>query len=312
MRKLFLMLIVLLPLKTLAQGDGARMLLWGPKGATGLIPKWMHMEQNILPSELLVKSADVTINAFPVTVIHNFSLAGRFAQIMINGVPGNVSGRLAPNLPNDPQPELNANGFADGFVGFKLGLVNQPALNVKEFAGHQHKVFSMMGYFRVWYPGSYDHSKPINMGSNRVTFELGFPVNFFLSKNLKRPMWLESYPAIHLYTPNNDPTVITRADKTQQRPLFSWENHLSKNLTDKFWASIDARYQYGGAILADGENQDNTINFLGGGLTAGYQIIPPLGINASWATRWATGSDVNFSMVKVTAVFTYVNLKKIK
>ena len=77
-----------------AQGDGARMILWGPNGVTGAIPKWMSLNQNITPANILVKDADVHINAFPITVIHNFGLAGRFAQVMVNAVPGNVTATL--------------------------------------------------------------------------------------------------------------------------------------------------------------------------------------------------------------------------
>ncbi|HRI20689.1 MAG TPA: transporter, partial [Panacibacter sp.] len=156
-----------------AQGDGARMLLWGPKGVTGVIPKWMHLNQNMVPGNILVKDADVTINVFPVTIIHNFGIGKNFAQIMVNAVPGSVKGRVTADLPGNPSPSLSSNGFADGFVGFKLGLVNQPALNVMEYAKYKHKTFSMMSYFRLWYPGSYNRSSALNLGTNRVSFDLG-------------------------------------------------------------------------------------------------------------------------------------------
>lgn len=64
-------------------------------------------------------------------------------------------------IPGNPIPENisgYANGFVDGFIGFKLGLVNQPALNVKEYMAYKHKTFSMTSYTRIWYPGSYDRS----------------------------------------------------------------------------------------------------------------------------------------------------------
>ncbi len=295
-----------------AQGDGPRQLLWGPTGATSVVFKWMNMNQNILPANILVNDADVKIDVFPTSFVHNFGLGGRFAQVMFTFIPGKVSGTLSPGSPGVPSPTLSSNGFADGFVSLKLGLVNQPALNVKEFVAHKHETFSMMSYFRIWYPGSYDENKPLNLGSNRVTFELGTPMNIYLSKkNPKRPTWLEVYPAIHLYTPNNSPTTVTQADQTQQLPLFSLENHLSHNFTDKFWASADLRYQYGGELKVDGEKQDNAINALGGGLTAGYQIIPPLGINVFYGTVLTSPENVKSDLFKVTVIFTYINLKKL-
>jgi hypothetical protein len=89
------------------------------------------------------------------------------------------------------------------------------------------------------------------------------------------------------------------------------ENHLSHNFTDKFWASADLRYQYGGELKVDGEKQDNAINALGGGLTAGYQIIPPLGINVFYGTVLTSPENVKSDLFKVTVIFTYINLKKL-
>jgi hypothetical protein len=137
-------------------------------------------------------------------------------------------------------------------------------------------------------------------------------MNIYLSKNNpKKSTWLEVYPAIHLYTANNAPTKITRADKTEQLPLFSLENHLSHNFTDKLWASLDLRYQYGGELKADGEKQDNKLNVIGGGATIGYQIIPPLGINIAYGNVFNNPSNVEATMFKITAVFSYANLKKL-
>jgi hypothetical protein len=299
-----------------SQGDGARMILWGPTGVTGAIPKWMSLNQNLTPANILVNGADLHINAFPITVIHNFEIAGRFAQVMVNAVPGNVTGTILTPITNIQIPtsiSVNSSGFADGFIGFKLGLINQPALNVKEYAAYKHKTFSMTSYTRIWYPGSYDKNKALNLGSNRFTFELGLPMNIYISKkNPKRTTWLEVYPAIHLYTQNTNPTTITRADKTEQFPLFTLENHLSHNFTNKLWASLDLRYQYGGELKADDIKQDNKINALAGGATIGYQIIPPFGINVSYGNVFNNPSNVEANMFKVTVVFSYVNMKKLQ
>ena len=316
MKKLHLILFLLFPLFLMAQGDGARMTLWGPTGVTGAVPKWISLNQNITPANILVKDADVHINAFPITIVHIFGIAGRFAQVMVGAVPGNVTGSLLlPSTNNIQLPtsvSVNSNGFIDGFIGFKLGLINQPALNLNEFVSYQHKTFSMTSYTRIWYPGSYDKNETLNLGSNRFTFELGLPMNIYLSKkNPKRATWLEVYPAIHLYTANTNPTTITRADKTEQLPLFSLENHLSHNFTDKLWASLDLRYQYGGELKVDGVKQDNQINAVGAGVTAGYQIIPPLDINFAYGYVLNNPSNVEANMFKVTIQFSYVNMKKL-
>ena len=137
-------------------------------------------------------------------------------------------------------------------------------------------------------------------------------MNLQLGNNPKRPTWLEIYPAIHMYTPNNQPTLVTMANKSQQLALYSLENHLSHNFTDKFWAGIDLRYQIGGALKLDGVDQNNKMNILGGGLTAGYQVLPILGLNASYGGIISGDNGAKSDMFRLTAVLLYVSKKNLK
>ncbi len=312
MKNLIVALILLCNIHfVFAQGDGPRNLLWAPKGVTALIPKYMHLSQNITPGNVLIKDADITIDVYPITLVHNFGLGNRWAQIMFSAVPGKVSGRLESDKPGLPAPNYSSSGMADGFVGFKMGLINQPALNVMEYAKFKQK-FSMMLYTRLWYSGSYNKNNPLSLGTNRLTWEIGFPMDIQLSTIPKRPTWLEIYPALHMYTPNNSPTTISKALKSQQKALFSLESHLTHNFADKFWAGVDLRYQYGGALELDGVNQNNKINILGGGFVAGYQVLSMLGLSAGYGSVFAGDNGARSNMLRLTAVLSYVNLKKLK
>ncbi len=296
----------------MAQGDGPRNLLWGPEGVTALIPKWMDMKQNLTPTNILIKDAKINIDVFPITLIHNFNLGGRFAQIMLNAVPGYLNGTVDPNTAGITVPKYNNSGFADGFVGFKLGLVNAPSLNVLEFAKYKQG-FTMMLYTRFWYSGTYSIHEPINLGSNRFSLDVGFPMNIQLSKNPKLPTWLESYPAFHYYGANNNPTIISKAKKLKQLPLFSFENHLSHNFTTKFWAAATLRYQYGGAVALDNLIDDQSyINMLGTGVTVGYQVLPMFALQTGYSWILAGKNDINANMFRLVAVISYANLKKLK
>jgi hypothetical protein len=315
MRKILLYNMLLLGLLSnsinlKAQGDGPRTFLLAPKGLWGVNPKATFLSQNFLPSgDILIKDADINVNVVPTTLFHTFGIGGRFAQAMVMVNPGSANGTVVPDSPGVPAPELNASGFADGFVGFKLGLVGAPALSIAEFAKHT-PAFSMNGYFRWWYSGSYDKTKPLNLGTNRSTFELGLPMAIPFSKNPKRATWLEVYPSIRLFTANNDPTVITMADKSQQLPLFLLENHLTHNFTPKFWVGADLRYQYGGELKLDDEKQDNKVNILGGGIEAGYQILSFLSANAGYGGILVGDNDARSNMFRLSVVFVYANMKK--
>ena len=265
-----------------------------------------------MPSgDILIKDADINVNVVPTTLFHTFGIGGKFVQLMFMINPGSANGTVEANRPGLPAPEIKASGFSDGFVGVKYGLIGASALNLMEFAKHPH-TFSLNGYFRWWYSGTYDKAKPLNLGTNRSTFELGFPMAIPFGKNPKRATWLEVYPSVRLYSNNNDPTLITRANKSHQLPLLLLENHLSHNFTSKFWLGGSLRYQLGGALELDDVKQDNKVNILGGSLDAGYQLLPFLGLSANYGGILIGDNEARSKMFRVSAVFVYVNTKKLK
>jgi hypothetical protein len=295
----------------MAQGDGPRSYLLNLTGLWGINPRAMHLNQNILPAgNILVKEADINVNVFPTTVFHSFGIKGRFAQVQFMFNPANASGRLTAIDPGFPTPVLKTKGFSDGFLGIKLGLIGAPALNAIEFGKHK-RAFSMVTYLRTWYSGTYSSKKALNLGTNRVTFDIGFPMAIPIGKDGKLPFWLEVNPSVQFFTPNNDPSFVTNADVSKQQALFYLENHLTKNITPKFWAGVDLRYHYGGSLKLDGEVQDNKINILGGGISAGYQLLSFLGASATYSGILKGDNDAKSDMIRLSLVFAYINMKKL-
>ena len=312
MKRYFLVIlsVLLSSGQLIAQGDGPRTFLLAPKGLWGVNPKATFLSQNFLPSgDILIKEADINVNVVPTTLFHTFSLGGRFAQAMVMINPGAANGTVAPDSTGVPSPEIDATGFADGFLVFKFGLIGTPAIGITDFSKHTPS-FSMNGYFRWWYSGTYDNKSPLNLGTNRSTFEIGFPMAIPLGNNPKHATWLESYPSVRFYTANNDPTVITQADISQQMPLFLLENHLTHNFTPKFWVGADLRYQYGGELKLDDEKQDNKVNVLGGGIEAGYQILSFLSCNAGYGGILWGDNEARSNMFRFSVVFVYANMNK--
>jgi hypothetical protein len=295
-----------------AQGDGPRTFLLAPKGIWGVNPKPTFLDQNFLPSgDILIKNADLHISVVPVTLFHTFGIGNRFAQLMVNLNPGSASGSVETPQPGLPAPHVSASGFADGFVALKLGLIGAPALDILQFSKHK-PAFSMNGYLRLWYSGTYDRKKPLNLGTHRTTFEFGLPMAIPFGGNPKRATWLEVFPSARFYTTNNSPTLVTQADNSHQLPLFLLENHLSHNFTDKFWAGVDLRFQYGGSLELDGVKQDNRINILGGGITAGYQIASFLSASANYGSILVGDNNARSNMLRISLLFVYANVKKLQ
>ena len=297
-----------------AQGDGPRAELFAPTGVWGANPKYLHLEQNLIPAgNILVENANFKIDVFPTTFFYTFGLANNYARVlaMINPGRASVNGNINPQI-GITQNEINFNGFSDGFVAFEMGILNAPAANVKEFAVLDPKI-RLLGQFRLWYSGTYDSDKIANLGTNRFTFEFrtALLIPLFKSANQKQT-WIEFVPKIQFFTANNDPARGSSANTVKQYPFFMIEAHLSHNFTKKFWGSVDLGYQYGGVTKADGVSDENLINFLGGGASLGYQLLSYLGAYGSYGTDFFNGENgINANMFRFSLVFTYINLKKI-
>lgn len=295
-----------------AQGDGPRAHLFAPTGVWAVNPKYLYLNQNLLPSgNILVDGADLSIHVFPTTFVHSFGIKKRLLRFFAMANPGTLSANI------DVEPlviseDLNASGFSDGFLALEVGIVGAPALNAFQFSQHQPK-FSLMGYFRWWYSGTYNSQKLINLGTNRSTFEIGTTMAIPFHKNLKQnATWLEIFPSVQFFTDNNDPARSNTANTVKQAPLFLIENHLTHNFTKKLWGGIDLRYQFGGETEADGVSDGNNLNILGGGLNVGYQIISPLSVYAGYGTILYGDNGAESDMFRLSIVFSYINLKKIK
>lgn len=299
-------------LVSFSQGDGPHAYMLIPKGVTGVNMKWLNLNQNIITPNIFVPGADIAVDVFPITLFHTFSLGGRYAQAYFMMNPGSFTATATSIPPVIPMPlgtQVKANGFSDGFAGFRVGLAGAPALNVSSFLEEKMQ-FSLFADARFWYSGTYDATNFVNLGTNRNTLEFSLPMAIPLNKNRARATWLEVSPAIEFFTANNNPSKGNTAKKITQAPLLIIENHLSHNFNKKFWGSVSLRYSQGGATTADDKKQDNQTRMLGTAAGLGYQVLPFLGINADYGTIIYGYNGAKSDMLRVAMTFTYANMKK--
>jgi len=302
-----------------AQGDGPRAYLLAPKGITGLSSKYMLLDQNIIPAGTgFVPGADIGANMFPLAIFHTFSLKGRFAQALVLAVPGNASAKAVDPPAAFPYPNasLDASGFADGMLAFKLGLFGAPALNAVEFAKAPMQ-FSLFGEARYWYSGSYDPKKLFNLGTNRGTFQIMAPMAIPLNRNRGRATWLEVAPSLQFFGKNDEPSRnpipgAAQTDEVTQKALFILENHLSHNFGPKFWGVANLRYQQGGQTFADGVGDENTMSILGAGVGIGYQVLPFLSMYADYGGIVFGDNGAESQMLRISATLIYLDKKKLQ
>jgi hypothetical protein len=290
-----------------AQGDGPRSALITPKGLSGVSVKWLNMHQNFVPSgTIFTPDASVTVNAVPVAFFHSFALGKNIAQVLLAVVPGQTSGFIQSQNSPDPAIRFKASGFADGFIGLKYGLVNAPALAGKDFAAHKPR-FTMQAYVRYWYSGTYKETAAINMGTNRQTIKLNFPMVLSLGNSGRYPYLLEMIPGLEVYSknrPSNNSLPIIA-----QRPIYSIETFLTKNVNPKLWLSTGLRYYIGGETLTGETPEGNRMNVFAWGFGLGYQFTQPFGANITYGDVLWGYNKASVNMWRFSVTYTHLSKK---
>ncbi|WP_185467150.1 MULTISPECIES: transporter [unclassified Synechococcus] len=213
------------------------------------------------------------------TFVHFTDLAGQSAQVSI-GVPF-----VWANAELDTGSQKfrqDASGPGDLYMHLTVGLVNAPSLELPDYAKfmvESNPPVVMYGLAAMMPPtGKYDGDKVINIGTNRWTFRAGLPTTIRLSRDWTpgKTTTLEILPSVDIYTPNNSPplsSILIPTDleggtirlgdtelvpnQTTQAPMFTLEAHLTHDITDKVWVSLDSLSRIGGETSNDGESQGN-------------------------------------------------------
>jgi hypothetical protein len=162
----------------------------------------------------------------------------------------------------------STNGVSDlGFL-WQMNIFGGPALTREQFQSFTPETFSSLHLYVGTPIGTYNASSPINPSANRWTI---FPtVNYSYTPDQGRT-WLETYVSAQLFTDNNN-FRVNGAQTLSQNPIFRVEEHVSRNLTDALWLSVDAYYNVGGKTRIDGIGQDNMANTLRVGAGMGLRI----------------------------------------
>ncbi|MCU0622148.1 MAG: transporter, partial [Gemmatimonadales bacterium] len=281
-----------------AQGDGPRVFPLAPANISVVSGTYMHLASNFnFQQDILILGADISSDVGALALVHNFSVAGRFAQAQVVGIFGGIDGSGTVQQGDQPPFTLNASesGFGDPMLWFRLGLVGAPALTLAEYATHVPD-FQLYGLLTANVPiGSYESSRPLNLGTNRWAIRVGAPMVFPLL-DPKHPLLLEVVPSIFFYTTNTDPF---RANARSQAPRLVLETHASYNLTPRLWVGGDVRYQWGAETTTDGVADDNRTSHGGLGAEVGYQFHPAFSLIAGYGAIVVNPDEAKGTMLRL-------------
>ena len=197
---------------------------------------------------------------------HTFTLFDRSAMAAIILPMGRISGEVtvAGNTYNK-----STNGFSDPMLEFDINLIGPKAQKNIPDALRYEPGFSLDLLVDLALPiGDYDSSQPLNLGQNRWYGRVGAPIIWQLGSWVPgRRTTLEFLPAVWIFGTNDD--FVGQTLETD--PMFQLDAHLTRDLMDRAWGSIDATWYKGGQATINGVAGKKLDNF-GVGLTLGYQV----------------------------------------
>ena len=250
-----------------AQDDGPRVYQLAPVGAQSLTGFGVvkRGDEGPEPGDVHPGSR-IDTNLVVLRYARTFDVAGRPLTPFVVLPVGEVRATGAPA----------SSGSGDAQVGATLGLVGAPALGPAAFADFRPR-FALAALGRIYFPtGAYSSAAPVNLGANRVSYQLGLPALIANGRPYRQAGYigLEVLPTLTVYEDNTDPFGGERSSKD---PLFSIEAHLIRNLAPRIWVSADLLYRRGGETSLDGvAGGDHTR-----GWSAGASLALPLADRAS-------------------------------
>jgi hypothetical protein len=179
-------------------------------------------------------------------------------------------------------------------------------MNVPEFIKWKQKSIVGVSLRVVPLTGQYDPTKLINLGTNRWAFkpELGY--------SRRWGHWvLDTYGGAWFYTTNPEffsHNQFSPGTNTQsQKPIGSFEGHLSYDFKPRLWISLDANYWIGGTTSLNGVQSPGTLQRNSRvGLTASV----PLSRHQSMKISYNNGAYIkyggNFQNISVAWQYSWV------
>jgi len=189
------------------------------------------------------------------TYYHAFNFFGRSANVT-GSLPyalGNFQGTV-----EGAGQQLYRSGLVDSAFRLSVNLKGGPAMPMQAFAKWHEKMLLGVSLKVVAPTGQYDPTKLINWGGNRW----GFKPEFGYSQRWGH--WvLDGYAGAWFYTTNPEffshNAFFPGSQSQTQKPIGSFEGHLSYDVKPHLWFSLDGNYWFGGRTSLNGVENPLTL-----------------------------------------------------
>jgi hypothetical protein len=251
------------------------------------------------PAHTVLAGANVDATLALAGYVRTFTLFNRSAMAAGIFPMGRIS---AGGTANGKSFNQSTRGFGDPMLEFDLNIIGPPAQkNLVDPLRYEPK-FSVDVLADLAFPvGEYNSSQPLNLGQNRWYGRVGAPIIWQLGPWVPgRRTTLEFLPAVWWFGTNDN--YVGGTMKTD--PMFQLDAHLTRDLTEHFWAALDGAWYTGGKATINGVAGEK-LNNGGIGFTLGYQINDNLGLTAGYRSTVNDGAPTDLRMDRFMVSLVY-------
>ena len=221
-----------------------------------------------------IQDLELDAHAPALGYLRTFGLFGRSASLSLGMAYYFMAGSavVGGDLVSDAR-----SGAGDLRTRIAVNLIGGPALSPPEFAQRPPGRSLGVGLVVTAPTGQYNNTRVINFGTNRWAFK---PEVVYSS--VRGPWIFDFALGVWFFTANTDFLGQTRT----QKPIASFQAHLSYNFPNRMWLALDANYYRGGQSSIDGvDNVDLQKNS-----RLGVTFSMPLGARHSLKLAAHTGA----------------------
>ncbi len=287
-------------------GDGPRSFPLLPKDIDLLTVYAMSQNGNqLLDPGQTIPDAQIDASIGILQYTRTFSVKGHigaaFAALPFADIKGEVP-------LGDPSGTVSASdtGFGGLILGGVIGLVGSPALSGQEFASYDPG-FQLGVVGKLLLPtGSYDPDRVISVGSNRLAAQLVLPITYLIGTSMVDTTLttFEILPSITVFWDNTNPTG--GATVTGQKPLYSLEAHITRNLSRTTWVSFGGIYNSGGETSIDSIWNNDKRESLGLGASVNFAVASSTSVKVSYGEIvWRNDDGMDGKLLRIIATYAF-------
>ena len=301
-RVLLAALIGMLPNVVSATDDGPRM-YWNAPVGTNILQAyfWTASGNSVTPENSQINPyLDTDINIGILGYNRIVDVAGHSAIVTAVMTGGKVSGEISKVVRN--KDLRDSSGLGDMYFQGVINLIGAPALSAEDFATYKQDTLLSLLLGVTAPTGDYEGNRLLNLGMNRWNVRLGLPFVQTLGDWIPGEITtLEILPSVWFYGDNDESILGTRLS---QDPMVTLEAHITRDITQEIFISLDYFIQRMGKIFYDGQQGSDVHTSDSLGLTAGYM----LNAQAQFQLRYASTINPNSEEGELEAKMLQFNL----